>query len=1089
MAEREEPKSKVGNLPRKMQIICKFWMMGNCIKDDKCEYLHNKSDIQSFINSQNSQSTTECPMYSIGFCKSGSLCKFNHTRKTEEESLYADDNKAIDLENLNILPLWYIEYFFEKPINIMFEELENNNKEEIEKIKLDLNINPNIDLFDVKNLSFLKQYALQEYNSNGLDDSEQQPVLEFEQKREQKTSDLNLNEDIMNNEFNNTTETANNELNGNNIYLNYIENQEDEKKIKTKNSDIASRKTSDPLSISTTPIPNQSLLKIDKIWTKGSFELNEGNFSEFKSEIEVNQSLVSENQSNEDIFKALLSKYPIEKFKFRNSNSFPLYNYANYSGFKNFINNNFTKSFDKYEEKENQGFKSHQKNPIFNKMINHQITLNPNKINFKTQKIINIKNIVNKLPNASLFVADKSLKKQEVTAQVKNQNISPYFFTLGKASLNRAEIMKNLLSKSYPNDVYAYKKISILENLNLNIRYFFLRYKTFDLVRFSMETDLIIIPEENSIIFLEALNSTDDVILIYFDDSTKDFYGFSKVKYHVENYEVEEYLQENYNEIIDLYQSQFPSFENTNNSSHNDILNNSMDNFAKKNLKKFHFIKIEWLWKTKLSFDKVEILRNPLSNFDLFINSQDGQEISSDLGYYVSRLMIKRLTKEEVQDYLHTKKLLENEKLETPIKDKNASTNTSMTLSNNLVIKPSNVNVIVSSNQPSYLVNHQTTETSHTINSSNNNFTNKNLNLNEKETIMNSSLFMNCNNKQYHVHNNGYNNNQTNNSKEFYYNQYNVNNKFQKNLNRNFLANNYNLNNFRNRIVPHQQFYNQNMRNNLNSLMYSNGDLLNNVVDQDFHNKKLNSNKVNNLDTNNLLEKFSNVSNEKIDLTRNFRDNLSDILLGNINNNGNFQRNINNINGTSNINDSTNNNNIIVTNISNLQVNISQNSYSNIDSDEKYHKEKTKNANINKVKKSLKSLSRSRSKSPKSKYHGDKKKHKSEKDKKKKSKKSSSRSESKSNDYKYKKYDVSTYKISNNIHLSSKNENKFNGSKYKNSNLNIALKPEACVDSSNKNGLRRNNNFEIFDKNDELNIDKIIKETKKEIEEELYEYK
>ena len=37
-----------------------------------------------------------------------------------------------------------------------------------------------------------------------------------------------------------------------------------------------------------------------------------------------------------------------------------------------------------------------------------------------------------------------------------------------------------------------------------------------------------------------------------------------------------------------------------------------------KQKEKASFIKIEWLWKTKLSYDKVEILRNPFDNFELF---------------------------------------------------------------------------------------------------------------------------------------------------------------------------------------------------------------------------------------------------------------------------------------------------------------------------------------------------------------------------------------------------------------------------------------------------------------------------------------
>jgi hypothetical protein len=298
MSEREDPKLK-GGTAKKYQIICKFWMMNSCLKDDKCEYLH-----QSYQTSI----VKECPWYTLGFCKNGPLCKLRHEKKTGETP---------------DLPIWFIEYIFEKPINMIYEDFERTNPEEVNEMK-------------------------------------------------------------------------------------------------------------------------------NRILGDESFK---------------------------------------RKFKH---------------------------------------FKSH--------------------------------------------------------------------------------------------DNYAVKKNSIIENLNKKVRYFFIRCRNMDIIKYAMECNVLLLNRNNLIRFKEARKSCDDVVFIIFDNETKNFYGYCKLKYDLED--------TNY-DLTDLME-QVRDFNIGNNA----------------------FIMVEWLWKTKLSESKVELLRNPLNNNEIVIDSKDGQEIAIDVGYYMCRLMIKRLTKEEVQEYL-----------------------------------------------------------------------------------------------------------------------------------------------------------------------------------------------------------------------------------------------------------------------------------------------------------------------------------------------------------------------------------------------------------------------------------------------------
>jgi hypothetical protein len=373
MSDRDDTKLKSLTTQKKLQIICKFWMMGNCTKGEKCIYLHKESENIPFQNvpfnqrsqlnqSAITQAEVDCPMYSLGFCKNGPMCKFSHKKKQTE-----------DFETLPELPIRYLEYIFEKPINIIFQEFEENNQEETMKIK--------------------EQYFGHEGN------------------------DIEMQGTYMNKH--------------NKFYQN----------------------------------------------------------------------------------------------KKSNSN--------------------------------------------------------------------------NKLPN------------------IGNNNPNRYSQYYGYG---------------YQHDIYLHKKNSILDILNLKVRYFFVRSKNMNYVKFAMENNILILNNSPQILikYNEAKKSSDEVILIIFDDNEKNFTGYAKFKKDIIAGEQETQLISNLSSEYSLDLAEISTLP---------------------------AIRIEWLWKTKLSYTKVELLKNPLNDNEIFINSRDGQEIAIDIAYYVCRLMIKRLTKEEVREYIENKKL------------------------------------------------------------------------------------------------------------------------------------------------------------------------------------------------------------------------------------------------------------------------------------------------------------------------------------------------------------------------------------------------------------------------------------------------
>ena len=120
----KEKKSLV--IQKKLKVMCKYFMMGKCTKGENCKYLHNEQEKEKRINVPK----LECPMYNIGYCKSGNMCNYIHKKcETLPENM-----------SENILPIWIIEHYLEKPINLIFKELEQQNLPEIIELRKKYNL-------------------------------------------------------------------------------------------------------------------------------------------------------------------------------------------------------------------------------------------------------------------------------------------------------------------------------------------------------------------------------------------------------------------------------------------------------------------------------------------------------------------------------------------------------------------------------------------------------------------------------------------------------------------------------------------------------------------------------------------------------------------------------------------------------------------------------------------------------------------------------------------------------------------------------------------------------------------------------------
>ena len=128
------------NLSSKKKIMCRFYMMGTCTKGENCIYLHNEIEKNKRVNNP----IFKCPMYDVGYCKNGPLCNLKHDKK---------EDKEFDLDN-DIIPIWYIEHYFDKPIHLIFRELEQKGGNDVQEIWNKYNYKPlQMNMFNVVNVN------------------------------------------------------------------------------------------------------------------------------------------------------------------------------------------------------------------------------------------------------------------------------------------------------------------------------------------------------------------------------------------------------------------------------------------------------------------------------------------------------------------------------------------------------------------------------------------------------------------------------------------------------------------------------------------------------------------------------------------------------------------------------------------------------------------------------------------------------------------------------------------------------------------------------------------------------------------------
>ena len=209
----------------KSKIVCKYFIQGKCIKGENCPYMHSQ------IEKPKEMAQEECPMYTIGFCKNGPLCHFLHIKKDhyvkeEIDEKISDTNKDQSIEqkdddlnekkenlsekkekekneknrNYPELPIWYLEHYYEKPISMIYYELEQKNLPEIIELKKKYgftNIEPNLPMM--------------------------QPIM----KKNKANLNMNMNMNTLNLNFNNLNMNLianNNHTNITNIKNNIIQN-------------------------------------------------------------------------------------------------------------------------------------------------------------------------------------------------------------------------------------------------------------------------------------------------------------------------------------------------------------------------------------------------------------------------------------------------------------------------------------------------------------------------------------------------------------------------------------------------------------------------------------------------------------------------------------------------------------------------------------------------------------------------------------------------------------------------------------------------------------------------------------------------
>ena len=211
---------------------------------------------------------------------------------------------------------------------------------------------------------------------------------------------------------------------------------------------------------------------------------------------------------------------------------------------------------------------------------------------------------------------------------INNQKNNMIQNSLQLNQLNQINTVKSI-NNDVKFDAYKLKKDSIeyLINKEENIFYYLIRCKNYDEIKKSLESNTIKLTEElyNKYKDIDIKNNKLTIIIFVYDDECENFAGFAQLKYPLPQKNTGEINEEEKNVHINYY-------------------------------------KIEWLWRTKLHYSKVSHLMNRADN-DHFLNEgKNGCPIDKDLGNYCCRLMIKRLSKDEVKELMNEKKIFENQK-------------------------------------------------------------------------------------------------------------------------------------------------------------------------------------------------------------------------------------------------------------------------------------------------------------------------------------------------------------------------------------------------------------------------------------------
>jgi len=96
-----EGRSEGGPQAGSRQTVCRYFLMGRCMKGKACEFAHKFDEANMdwckfgtacarrphcpFIHIDQLKSVKECEAYEAGFCPNGPICKKRHTRKLPDE--------------------------------------------------------------------------------------------------------------------------------------------------------------------------------------------------------------------------------------------------------------------------------------------------------------------------------------------------------------------------------------------------------------------------------------------------------------------------------------------------------------------------------------------------------------------------------------------------------------------------------------------------------------------------------------------------------------------------------------------------------------------------------------------------------------------------------------------------------------------------------------------------------------------------------------------------------------------------------------------------------------------------------------------